>query len=134
KGVIVSSDTGDVRAYALNMIQDRGQLFVKPSDKVYEGMIIGINKYDDDLEVNPCKERHKTSVRMNQAEVTQISLNQPFPLTLEFALSFLKEDEILEVTPMNLRLRKQYLSKVEREWAKRKNLSSFAKQQMGIKN
>lgn len=134
KGVIVSSDTGDVRAYALNMIQDRGQLFVKPSDKVYQGMIIGINKYDDDLEVNPCKERHKTSVRMNQAEVTQISLNQPFPLTLEFALSFLKEDEALEVTPMTLRLRKQYLSKVERDWAKRKNLSSFAKQQMGIKS
>ncbi len=132
KGVILSSDTGDIRAYALNMIQDRGQLFVKPSDKVYQGMIIGINKYDEDLDVNPCKERHKTSVRMNQAEVTQISLNQPFPLTLEFALSFLKEDEILEVTPQTLRLRKQYLTKTERDWAKRSNLSEFAKQKMGV--
>lgn len=131
KGVIISSDTGEARAYALNMVQDRGQLFIKPSDKLYEGMIIGINKYDDDLEVNPCKERHKTSVRMNQAEVTQVSLNQPFPLTLEFALSFLNEDEILEVTPENLRLRKQYLTKTERDWSKRKNLSAFAKKQMG---
>ncbi|MBI2356951.1 GTP-binding protein [Candidatus Dojkabacteria bacterium] len=132
KGVIVSSDTGDARAYAMNMVQDRGVLFIKPSDKLYEGMIIGINKYEDDLEVNACKERHKTSVRMNQAEVTQVSLNQPFPLTLEFALSFLNEDEILEVTPMNLRMRKQYLTRTEREWSKRKNLSAFAKKQMGV--
>lgn len=133
KGVIVSTDAGEAKAYALNMIQERGILFIKPGDKVYEGMIIGINKYDDDLDANPCKERHKTSVRMNQAEVTQISLKQYMGLTLEFALSFLKDDEILEITPQNLRLRKTYLSRIEREWLRRGNLSDFAKIQLGMK-
>lgn len=133
KGVIVSTDAGEAKAYALNMIQERGILFIKPADKVYEGMIIGMNKYDEDLDANPCKERHKTSVRMNQAEVTQISLKQYVGLTLEFALSFLKDDEILEITPQNLRLRKSYLSKTEREWLRRGSLSQFAKIQMGIK-
>ncbi|MCC7290338.1 GTP-binding protein [bacterium] len=132
KGVIVSTDSGEARAYALNMLQDRGILFVKPGDKVYEGMVIGMNKYDDDLDANPCKERHKTSVRMNQAEVTQISLKQYQLLTLEFALAFLNEEEILEITPENLRLRKAYLSKTERDWLRRGNLSEFAKRQMGL--
>lgn len=132
KGVIISTDPGEARAYALNMIQERGILFVKPADKVYEGMIIGMNKYDEDLDANPTKERHKTSVRMNQAEVTQISLKQYQGLTLEFALAFLNEDEILEITPANLRLRKTHLSRTERDWLKRENLSEFAKKKMGI--
>jgi len=132
QGVILSTDNGEAKAYALNMIQERGTLFVQPSEPIYEGMIIGINKYEDDMEANPMKERHKTSVRMSHAEVTQIALKQYMPLTLEFALSFLKEDEVLEVTPKSLRLRKQYLSKTERDWAKRKNLSDFARKQMGI--
>ncbi len=132
QGVILSTDNGDAKAYALNMIQERGILFVQPAEPIYQGMIIGINKYEDDMEANPMKERHKTSVRMSHAEVTQIALKQYMQLTLEFALSFLKEDEILEVTPKSLRLRKQYLSKTERDWAKRNNLSDFAKKKMGI--
>lgn len=132
KGVILSTDTGEAKAYALNMIQERGLLFIKPADKVYDGMIIGLNKYDEDMEANPCKERHKTAVRMNQAEVTQISLKQYQALTLEFALAFLKEDEVLEITPQTLRLRKAHLSKTEREWLKRKTLSEFAKIQLGV--
>ncbi len=132
KGVIISTDAGEARAYALNMIQERGILFCKPADKVYEGMIIGMNKYDEDLDANPTKERHKTSVRMNQAEVTQVSLKQYQGLTLEFALAFLNEDEILEITPENLRLRKSHLAKTERDWLRRGNLSEFAKKKMGI--
>ena len=95
-------------------------------------MIMGMNKYDEDMEANPTKERHKTSVRMSHAEVTQISLKQYMALTLEFALAFLKEDEILEVTPKSLRLRKVHLSKTERDWMKRRNLSEFAKKQLGV--
>jgi GTP-binding protein len=133
KGVIVSTDAGESKAYALNMIQERGILFIKAAEKVYEGMIIGMNKYDEDLDANPCKERHKTSVRMNQAEVTQISLKQYQGLSLEFALSFLRDDEMLEITPQNLRMRKGYLTKQERDWARRGNLSEFAKKQMGVK-
>jgi GTP-binding protein len=94
-------------------------------------MIIGINKYDQDLEVNPCKERAKSGVRRNQAEITQIQLKAIKPLTLEFALTFLAKDEILEVTPENLRLRKQYLTKTQREWSKRENLTDFAKKRLG---
>jgi len=95
-------------------------------------MIIGINKYEEDLEVNPTKERAKSGVRRNQAEITQIQLKAPKQLTLEFALFFLAKDEILEVTPKNLRLRKQYLTKTERIWSKRKNLSEIAKQNLVV--
>jgi GTP-binding protein len=131
RGVLVSSHTGTTVAYALNTIQERGELFVSPATEVYEGMIIGINKYEQDLEVNPTKEREKSGVRRNQAEITQVQLKGIKELTLEFALLFLAKDEILEVTPENLRLRKQFLKKHEREWSKRKNLTDFAKQQMG---
>jgi GTP-binding protein len=95
-------------------------------------MIIGINKYDMDLEVNVCKAREKSAVRRNQAEITQVVLKTPIKLTLEFALVFLNKDEILEVTPNYLRLRKQYLTKNERIWSTRKNLNDFAKRQMGV--
>ncbi len=132
RGVLISSDTGEAAAYALNTIQERGELFIKPSTKVYEGMIIGINKYEQDLEVNPTKERQKSGVRRNQAEITQVQLKGIKELTLEFALLFLAKDEILEVTPKSLRLRKAFLKAHEREWASRDNLTDYAKQQMGI--
>jgi GTP-binding protein len=132
RGMLISSSQGEAREYSLNTIQERGSLFVKPSDQVYEGMIIGINKYENDLEVNPTKERQKTGVRMNHAEITLTSLQPPMQLTLENALTLLSDDEMLEVTPSSLRLRKIYLTKTQREWSKRKNLTAFAKQQMGI--
>ena len=99
KGVIISSETGISAIYALNTIQERGDLFIGGSVQVYEGMIIGINKYDQDMEVNPCKEREKSGVRRNQAEITQMALRSPVKLTLEFALVFLAKDEILEGDP-----------------------------------
>jgi GTP-binding protein len=132
KGVLISSETGTTAAYALNSIQERGDLFVGGSVDVYEGMIIGINKFDNDMEVNPCKERAKSGVRRNAAEITQVALKPLIALTLEFALVFLASDEILEITPQNLRLRKQFLKHHEREWSKRENLTDYAKQQLGI--
>ncbi len=127
RGALISSETGVTSAYALNTIQERGELFVIPAVEVYEGMIVGINKYEEDMEVNPTKERAKSGVRRNQAEITQIQLKAVKQLTLEFALFFLAKDEILEVTPKHLRLRKQYLTKTERIWSKRKKLPEIAK-------
>lgn len=132
KGVLIASETGAAAAYSLNTVQERGDLFITPATEVYEGMIVGVNKYDQDMEVNVAKEREKSGVRRNQAEITQVALRAPLKLTLEFALVFLAKDEILEVTPNHLRLRKQFLTKNERVWATRDKLSEFAKQQMGI--
>lgn len=132
KGVLIASETGTAVAYAMNTIQERGDLFITPGTEVYEGMIVGVNKYDQDMEVNVCKEREKSGVRRNQAEITQVALKAPLRLSLEFALVFLAKDEILEVTPNHLRLRKQHLTKNERVWASREKLSEFAKQQMGV--
>ena len=131
-GVLVASEPGIALAYALNMTQERGQLFIKPGQEVYEGMIVGINKYENDIDVNTNKMRKETNVRMSHAQVTEISLKAPIKLTLEYALVFIQADEMLEVTPKNIRLRKIFLTHTQREWAKRKNLSSLAKKGMGI--
>ncbi len=130
KGSLISSSTGTAMGYSLNSIQERGQLFVKPGEDVYEGMIIGVNKYDKDLEVNPTKARHQSAVRMKHDEITQTNLNAVLPLTLDYALSFLKNDEMLEVTPKHLRLRKILLSKTDRDWMSRKTLSSIAQKSL----
>ncbi len=134
KGVIISQETGTTLGFSLTTIQDRGNLFVEPSEQVYEGMIIGINNHEQDLIVNPCKARHKTNVRMLRSELTLVNLKPTIPLTIEYALAFINEDELIEVTPKNLRLRKKLLSETERTWAKRKNLTAYAKQQMGVED
>jgi GTP-binding protein len=130
KGVIISSETGTALAYALMSVQERGRLFISGSTEVYEGMIIGITNTMEDVEVNPCKERHKTNVRMAHSQVTEIALKTPILLTIEYALSFIKDDELIEVTPKHIRLRKKLLKSTERIWAKRKNLTFYAKQQL----
>lgn len=132
RGVLISMETGTAMGYSLNTIQERGDLFIEPGTKVYEGMIIGLNKFDLDLEVNPVKERQKSAVRMKHDEITQTVLKAIKPVTLEYALLFLNDDELLEVTPENLRLRKQYLTKTQRDWSKRKNLNDVAKREMGL--
>lgn len=131
-GVLIASEPGIALAYALNMIQERGQLVIQPSEEVYEGMIVGLNKYENDIEVNTNKERKGTNVRMSHAQVTEIALKAPIRLTLEYALVFIQADEMLEVTPNHLRLRKILLTHTQREWAKRKNLSNLAKKELGI--
>jgi GTP-binding protein len=126
KGVIISTNTGATAAYALNTIQERGELFVGGSEQVYEGQIIGINKYDQDMDVNPCKEREKSGVRRSSAEITQVALRSPKDVTIEFALTFINDDEMIEVTPENIRIRKFYLKPHERVWAKRGSKTSLA--------
>ncbi|MEO6729434.1 MAG: GTP-binding protein [Candidatus Dojkabacteria bacterium] len=131
RGVLVSTDPGVAMGYSLNTIQERGELFTEPGTPVYQGMIIGMNKFDADLDVNPVKERQKSAVRMKHDEITQTTLKSIKALTLEFALVFMRDDELLEVTPKSLRLRKLYLTKNERSWSKRTNLTDIAKKSMG---
>lgn len=119
-GRLISSATGTALAYALNAIQERGELIIKPADEVYEGMVIGINKYDNDIPVNPMKAREKSNVRQSTATVTEIALKTPIQLTLEYAIGILADDEILEVTPLNLRIRKKFLNKTEEYEARKK--------------
>ncbi len=111
KGRLISSETGTALAYALNTIQERGELFIPANTQVYQGMVIGINKYDDDIFVNPLKAREKSNVRMSTAVITDVALKTPIQLTLEYAISFIATDEILEVTPKSLRIRKKFLNK-----------------------
>lgn len=129
-GVLVATEAGTSMGYSLNTAQERGDLFIGPGLDVYEGMIIGISKYEYDIDISVTKARHQSAVRMKHDEITQTSLKPVIPLTLEYALVFLAKDEILEVTPKNLRLRKLYLTRVQREWAKRKNLTVFAQNEM----
>jgi len=131
RGVLVAFESGVAMGYSLNTVQERGDLFIGANTEVYQGMIIGINKFEQDLEVNVTKARHKSGVRIKHDEITQTTLKPLIPITLDFALGFLAKDELLEVTPNNLRLRKAFLTKTERQWAQRKNLSTFAKQQLG---
>jgi GTP-binding protein len=116
--------------YSLNTIQERGELFIDQNVEVYEGMIIGINKFEQDLSVNCTKGRQKSAVRMKHDEITQTALKPPIQLTLDYALVFIAKDEILEITPKNLRLRKKFLTNNERIWAKRESLSAYAKEQL----
>jgi len=132
KGVLISSDSGIAMGYSLNTIQERGDMFIGPATEVYEGMIIGINKYEQELEVNPTKQRQKSGVRMKHDEITQTQLKPLIPITLEFAISFLAKDELLEVTPNHLRFRKIYLTKTERDWSRRENLTDYARKQLGL--
>lgn len=134
KGVIISQDSGTTLGFSLTTIQDRGSLFVGPSESVYEGMIIGINNHEQDLVVNPCKARHKTNVRMLRSELTLVNLKPTVALTIEYALSFINDDELIEFTPKSIRLRKKLLTETERNWSKRKNLTAYAKQQLGVEN
>jgi len=131
KGVLMASEAGTTIGYSMNTVQERGDLFISPGEQVYEGMIVGINKYEQDMEVNVTKARQKSAVRMKHDEITQTALKPPIQLTLEFALVFLAKDEILEVTPKSLRLRKAFLTKNERVWSQRKNLSEYAKAHIG---
>jgi GTP-binding protein len=117
-GVLVALENGVATSYALDTLQERGALFISPGAKVYEGMIVGENAKDLDIVVNPCKEKRLTNIRSSTAEEA-IRLTPPRVLTLEGALEFLAEDELLEVTPQSLRLRKKLLSETGRKRASR---------------
>ncbi len=107
-GALVSMDSGEATGYALWKIQERGDLFIEPQLSVYPGMILGMNSRESDLEVNPVKEKKLTNVRASGSD-DAIRLVPPRKLTLEQSIEFLDDDELLEVTPLNLRLRKKIL-------------------------
>lgn len=113
KGALIASESGTAMAYAIEKVQERGALFIKPQETVYEGMIIGVNKYDNDMNVNVCQERHKTGVRISHVEI-DTPLTPPIPVTLDNSFGFLESDELLEVTPKSLRLRKKILNSNQR--------------------
>jgi len=118
-GALVSMENGQALGYSLFNLQDRGTLFVKPQDKVYAGMIIGENARANDLDVNPIKGKNLTNVRSSGADEA-IKLVPPRDMTLEAALEWIEDDELVEVTPKNIRLRKRYLDPTVRKRMARK--------------
>lgn len=112
-GVLVSQEQGEAVAYALWNLEDRGRMFVSPNDKIYEGMIIGVHSRDNDLVVNPLKGKKLTNVRASGTDEA-VRLTTPIKLTLEGAVEFIDDDELVEITPQSIRLRKRYLSELER--------------------
>jgi GTP-binding protein len=115
-GVLVAMEGGGSTAYALNNVQERGRLFIGPQEEVYEGMIVGENARPDDLTVNPCKAKHLTNMR-SQGDGKGIQLAPPLKMSLERALEYISQDEFVEVTPRNLRLRKKILQSTARKRA-----------------
>jgi GTP-binding protein len=124
-GVLVSNENGEAVAYALFAIQERGRLFVSPGEKLYEGMIIGIHSRDNDLVVNPIKTKKLTNIRAAGKD-DAILLTTPIPLTLEYAVEFIADDELVEVTPENIRIRKRRLQENERRRAARSGAAEAA--------
>jgi len=118
QGVLISQDDGGSVAYALWKLQERGRMFVSPNEVLYEGMIIGIHTRDNDLVVNPIKEKKLTNVRSSGKD-DAIVLVPPIELTLEKAVEFIADDELVEITPKSIRLRKRYLKEHERRKAQR---------------
>jgi GTP-binding protein len=117
-GALVSQENGEAVAYALWKLQDRGRMFVNPGEKLYEGMIIGIHSRDNDLVVNPVKGKQLTNIRASGTDEA-VRLVPPIVLTLESAIEFIADDELVEITPKNIRIRKRYLTEIERKRALR---------------
>jgi GTP-binding protein len=117
-GVLVSQDDGTAVAYALWKLQERGRMFVSPGEPVYEGMIIGIHSRDNDLVVNPIKTKQLTNIRASGKDEA-IDLVTPIQLTLEYAVEFIGDDELVEITPKSIRLRKRFLKENERRRSER---------------
>ena len=113
-GVLVSMIRGKTLAYALFNLQNRGRLFVKPNTEVYEGMIVGLHSRDNDLVVNPTKAKQLTNIRAAGSD-ENILLTPPVVHSLEQAMEFIADDELVEVTPAHIRLRKKYLTENERK-------------------
>ncbi|MGH8170549.1 MAG: translational GTPase TypA [Steroidobacteraceae bacterium] len=119
-GVLVSNEQGEAVAYALFNLQERGRLFVGPGEKLYQGMIIGIHSRDNDLVVNPIKTKKLTNIRAAGKD-DAILLTPPIPLTLEYAVEFIADDELVEVTPHCIRIRKRFLKEQDRKRADRQD-------------
>ncbi|MDR2450653.1 MAG: translational GTPase TypA [Candidatus Accumulibacter sp.] len=117
-GVLISAEQGEAVAYALWKLQDRGRMFVTPNDRLYEGMVIGIHARENDLVVNPVKTKQLTNIRAAGKDEA-INLTPPVRLTLESAVEFIDDDELVEITPKSIRIRKRHLTDHERRRAMR---------------
>ena len=113
QGSLVAFENGETTAYGLHSAEDRGVLFVGPGEKVYTGMIVGIHQKDEDLDINVCRKKHLTNIRSTTAEEA-IRLVPPLRYTLEQAMEFIAEDELVEVTPQSIRMRKKILDRTTR--------------------
>ncbi|MFL6841445.1 MAG: translational GTPase TypA [Sphingomicrobium sp.] len=120
-GVLISMEKGKAVAYALNMLEERGVLFISPGDDLYEGMVIGENAKIQDLEVNPLKSKQLTNFRASGPKDESIRLTPPRRMTLEQAIAYIQDDELVEVTPKVIRLRKRFLDPHERKRASRRS-------------
>jgi GTP-binding protein len=124
-GVLISSEQGDAVAYSLFNLQERGRMFVSHGEKLYEGMIIGIHTRENDLVVNPTKTKKLTNIRAAGKDEALI-LTPPIQLTLEYAVEFIADDELVEVTPISIRIRKRYLKEQDRKKASRSDAALIA--------
>jgi len=116
-GALIASEMGVAVTYGLNNAQQRGDTFIEPGTPVYEGMIVGLNVRPMDMAVNVCKEKQKTNIRSSTSEIA-VRLTPPIMMSLEQSLDFINNDELVEVTPQNIRLRKRYLTQRERARAR----------------
>ncbi|MFQ5949058.1 MAG: translational GTPase TypA, partial [Nitrospiria bacterium] len=114
KGALIVLEAGEAITFSLHSIQERGTLFVVPGEKIYEGMVIGEHSRANDLVVNACKKKHLTNMRSSSADEA-LTLTPPKKMGLEAAIAFLSNDELLEVTPQSIRIRKKYLTELERK-------------------
>ncbi|MEK8033929.1 translational GTPase TypA [Ideonella sp. DXS29W] len=119
-GVLISMDDGEIFTYALGKLDDRGRMFVKPGDPVYEGLIIGIHSRDNDLVVNATRTKQLTNFRVSGKE-DAIKITPPIDLTLEYAVEFIADDELVEITPKSIRVRKRFLKEHDRKRASRES-------------
>lgn len=117
-GVLISAEMGEAVAYALWKLQERGRMFVSPGEPLYEGMVIGIHSRENDLVVNPIKGKQLTNIRASGHDEAVV-LTPPIQLTLESAIEFIADDELVEITPKSIRIRKRFLLEHERKRASR---------------
>jgi GTP-binding protein len=122
-GVLISSEQGDAVAFALWNLEDRGRMFVSPGERLYEGMIVGVHSRDNDLIVNAIKGKKLTNVRAAGKD-ENVNLTPPIQITLESAIEFIEDDELVEITPKTIRLRKRYLLEHERKRASRESVAA----------
>lgn len=120
RGALVAFETGEATAYAIHNVEERGTLFIRPMDQVYAGMIVGENSREGDLEVNVCKKKHLTNMRSSTAE-EGIRLSPPVIFSLEQAMEYIEDDELVEVTPKAIRMRKKILDRGERDRAAKRS-------------
>ncbi len=118
EGSLISFETGEATTYGLHSAQDRGLLFITPGTQVYGGMVIGSSPKGLDIEVNVCKKKHQTNIRASGSD-DALKLSPPRQLSLEEALEFIEEDELIEITPENIRIRKRILDANKRYKSKK---------------